>query len=159
MDDIWTLVRFGHLLGVILWVGGIILMGAVIVPVARGLNDVATSRDIITTAARRFAVVGGIAWVLLLVTGFGLLDHRNIKVSELTDTEYGTRILVKLILLVLMGIVAAVHSAWQGPAKRRAETVGDEATVKRLRIARIASDSFLLLGSLAALWLAVSLIP
>src|SRR3546814_6907351 len=56
MDDIWTLVRFGHLLGVVLWVGGIILMGAIIVPVARGLHDRATSRGIITAAARRFGI-------------------------------------------------------------------------------------------------------
>ena len=159
MDDIWTLVRFGHLLGVVLWVGGIILMGAVIVPVARGLHDRATSRGIIQAAARRFGIVGGIAWVLILVTGMGLLDHRGIKMGELTDTEYGTRILVKLILLVLMGIVAVVHATWQGPAKTRAEAAGDEATAKRLRIMGIAFDSFLLLGSLAALWLAVSLIP
>ncbi len=159
MDDLWTLVRFGHVLGVTLWVGGIILMGAVMVPAARALNDRDTARSVIRNTARRFGMVGGIAWVLILVTGMGLLSHRNIEMSELTESEYGQRVLAKLILLLAMGVIAGLHALWQGPSVQRAENEGDAAAARRWRIVGGVFDGLLLLGSLAALWLAVSLIP
>lgn len=159
MDDLWTLVRFGHVLGVALWVGGIIIMGAVMVPAARALNDRETARTVIRNIARRFGMVGGIAWVLILVTGMGLISHRDLEMSELADSDYGRRILAKLILLVAMGVIAGLHAAWQGPAVQRAEAAGDAEAARRWRIVGGVFDALLLLGSLAALWLAVSLIP
>lgn len=159
MDDLWTLVRFGHVLGVTLWVGGIILMGAVMVPAARALNDRETARTVIRNTARRFGMAGGVAWVLILVTGMGLLSHRNLSVGDLTDSEYGRRILAKLVLLLAMGVIAGLHAAWQGPMVSRAEEAGDADGARRWRIVGGVFDALLLLGSLAALWLAVSLVP
>lgn len=159
MDDLWTLVRFGHLLGVTLWVGGIVIMGAVMVPAARALNDRDTARTVIRAIARRFGVVGGIAWVLILVTGMGLISHRNLEVSELADSDYGRRILAKLVLLLAMGVIAGLHAMWQGPMVQRAEAEGDAQAARRWRIVGGVFDGLLLLGSLAALWLAASLIP
>ena len=159
VDDLWTLVRFGHLLGVAVWVGGIILMGAVVVPAARAFNDRATARTLIVAAARRFGMVAGAAWVLIFVTGFGLISHRNLSMADLPDSEYGQRLLAKIVLLVLMGVVALLHATWQGPSVSRAEAAGDAAGARRWRIIGAVFDGLLLLGSLAALWLAVSLIP
>lgn len=155
MDDLWTLVRFGHVLGVTLWLGGMIVMGAVVVPVARAAGD----RTLITRAARRFGVAGAAAWLLILVTGFGLIDHRGLSLGDLPDSEYGQRVLAKLVLLLAMGVVVALHAAWQGPHVSRALEAGDEDGARRWRILGAVFDSALLLGSLAALWLAVSLVP
>lgn len=155
VDDLWTLVRFGHVLGVTLWLGGMIVMGAVVVPVARAAGD----RTLITRAARRFGVVGAAAWLLILVTGFGLIDHRGLSVGALPDSEYGQRVLAKLVLLLAMGVVVALHAAWQGPHVSRALEAGDDEAARRWRILGAVFDSALLLGSLAALWLAVSLVP
>ncbi len=151
--------RFGHLIGVVLWLGGMIMMGAVLVPVARAIDDRERSRALIRQAARRFGIVGGIGWVFLLVTGFGLLDHRGISISELPDSEYGQRVMIKLILLLVMGIIVVLHAAWQGQRVTRADAAGDTVGARRWRILGGVFDSLLLLGSLAALWLAVSLIP
>jgi putative copper export protein len=155
VDDLWTLVRFGHVLGVTLWLGGMIVMGAVVVPIARAAGD----RGLITRAARRFGVLGAAAWVLILATGFGLIEHRGLSVADLPDTEYGRRVLAKLILLLAMGVVVALHAAWQGPRVTRSVEAGDERAARRWRILGVVFDSALLLGSLAALWLAVSLVP
>lgn len=155
MDDLWTLVRFGHVLGVTLWIGGMIVMGAVVVPVARAAGD----RGLITRAARRFGILGGAAWLLILVTGFGLIDHRGLTLADLPDSEYGQRVLAKLVLLLAMGVVVALHAAWQGPRVTRAAEAGDDDAARRWRMLGVVFDSALLLGSLAALWLAVSLMP
>jgi uncharacterized membrane protein len=159
VDDIWTLVRFGHVLGVALWLGGMIVLAAVVLPAARGGGDPAAARAMITRAARRFGIVGGVAWLLILVTGFGLLEHRGLSVADLTASEYGRRILAKLVLLLVLGVIVLAHALWQGPRVRRAEAAQDAGALRRWRIVGGVFDAVLLLGSLAALWLAVSLIP
>jgi putative copper export protein len=158
MDDVDTLIRFLHLLGVAVWIGGIVFLGAVAVPVARMGGDRVRTRELITRVARRFAVVAGAAWVLIFATGMAILGRRDISLSELPDTEWGTRVLVKLILLLAMGVAVLLHAVWQGPRVRKAEEAGDTAAARRWKIAGAVFDSFTLLGSLAVLWLAASLV-
>ena len=157
MDDVWTLVRFVHLLAVATWIGGMVFLGAVAVPVARAAGGDA-SRRLITSVARRFAPVAGAAWIAILVTGMGLLDHRGLSLRDLPDTGYGQRVLAKLCLLLAIGVIAVLHGLWQGPRVRRAEEAGDPEAARRWRIAGALLDGAMLLGSLAALWLAVSLV-
>lgn len=157
-DDLWTLVRFLHLLGAASWVGGMIVLGAVAVPAARAAGDPTAGRRVITSAARRFGVVGALAWIVLLGTGFALLDDRGLGLGDLTDSDYGRRVLAKIFLLLAMGVVSLLHGLWQGPHVRRAEAAGDPAEARRWRLLGAAFDGFLLLAALATLWLAVSLV-
>lgn len=157
-DDVWTLVRFLHVLGAACWVGGMIVLGAVAVPAARRAGDRAASRRVITSAARRFGAVGALAFGVLVATGLALIDQRGISLAELPDSEYGRRILAKIGLLAAMGVVTVAHGLWQGPRVRRAEEAGDLAAARRWRLVGAAFDGFLLLAALATLWLAVSLV-
>ena len=157
-DDLWTLARFLHVLGAAAWVGGMIVLGAVAVPAARAAGDRTAGRRVLTTAARRFGVVGGLAWVVLLGTGFALMDHRGLTLADLPDSDYGRRLLAKIGLLLAMGVVTLLHGLWQGPRVRRAEEAGDAAAARRWRLTGAAFDAFLLLAALATLWLAVSLV-
>jgi len=159
MDGVWTLVRFGHLIGVATWIGGMVFLGAVAVPVARAAGGAEAGRQLIATVARRFAPVAGAAWILILGTGMGLIHHRGLSLGDLPDTDYGQRILTKLVILLSIGVLAVVHGLWQGPRVRRAQDAGDLATARRLRIVGGVIDALMLVGSLAALWLAASLIP
>lgn len=158
-DDVWTLVRFLHVLAAASWVGGMIVLGAVAVPAARHAGDRAAGRRVITAAARRFGVIGALAFAVLVATGFALIDHRGIAVGDLGDSEYGRRVLAKIGLLAAMGVVTLAHGLWQGPRVRRAEEAGDPAAARRWRLLGAAFDGFLLLAALATLWLAVSLVP
>lgn len=158
-DDLWTLVRFLHVLGAACWVGGMITLGVVAVPAARLAGDRSAGRRVITSAARRFGAVGALAFAVLIATGFGLIHQRGIAVGDLGESDYGRRILAKMGLLVAMGVVTLVHALWQGPRVRRAEEADDLATARRWRLLGAAFDGFLLLAALAALWLAVSLVP
>lgn len=157
MDDIWTLVRWVHLLGVATWLGGMLFLGLVVVPVVRANGGLQASRDLVTSIGRRFGMVGGVAWAAILVSGFGLLHHRGVEPSELTDSDYGRRVLIKLVLLLSIGVAVAVHSFVQGPRVRRAEAAGDLADQRRWKMIGGMLDGFMLLATVIALWLAASL--
>lgn len=158
-DDIWTLVRFLHVLGAATWVGGMIAIGAVAVPAARAAGDREAGRRVMTAAGRRFGVFGALAWAVILGSGFGLIHHRGLELSDLPDSDYGRRILIKICLLAAMGVVTVLHSLWQGPRARRLEEAGDLAGARRWRLIGAGFDGFLLIAALATLWLAVSLVP
>ncbi len=154
-----TFVRFLHLFAVTFWIGGMVFLGAVAVPVARATGGPEGSRALIRNVARRFGILGGVAWLVIFVTGFGLMSHRNIKMSQITETAYGQKILTKLILLILAGVVVVIHAMWQGPAVHRAEQAGDEARAKKLKAIGGMLDGVILLLTLAALAVAATLIP
>jgi uncharacterized membrane protein len=159
VDDVWTLVRWLHLGGVAMWLGGMLFLGLVVVPVVRANGGLQASRALVTAIARRFGVVGGAAWVLILVTGFALLDHRGLSPSDLPDSEYGRRVLAKLVLLLLVGVVVVLHAWVQGPRVRRAEAQDDAGSARRWKAIGGVMDGFMLLATLAALWLGASLVP
>lgn len=159
MDDAWTLVRFLHLGAVATWLGGMIFLGAVVVPVVRASGGLERSRDLVTAVARRFGVVGGVAWLVILVTGFLLLDHRGLGLSDLPDSEYGRRVLTKLVLLIAVGVAVVFHALVQGPRVRQAERASDAVARRRWQIVGGLLDGFMLLATLTALWLGASLVP
>jgi putative copper export protein len=138
---------------------GVLVLGVVAVPAARLAGDRTAGRRVVTSAARRFGVVGALAFAVLIATGFGLIHHRGIAISDLGQSDYGRRILAKMGLLATMGVVTLMHSLWQGPRVRRAEEAGSPAAARRWRLLGAAFDGFLLLAALATLWLAVSLVP
>lgn len=158
MDDLDTLVRFLHLVGVTTWVGGLVFLGGVAVPVARMNPDPAQKRALITAIARRFGKAAAVAWLLILVTGMALMHHRGVSFSDVGSSEYVDRIFTKFLLLMAMGVVAVLHSFWQGPKVRRAEEAGDPETARKWKILGACFDGFTLIASFACLWLAVSLV-
>lgn len=98
-----------HILGATVWVGGLIVVGA-LVPAIRDVTD---DRTVIRAVARRFGVVSWIALAVQVVTGSLLLfDH-----------VWSTTLSVKISLVMLSAILAAWHSLAardQSPAVRGA---------------------------------------
>ena len=96
--DVESLRLFLHVLGATVWVGGQIVLGA-LVPVLRKAGA-----DVPRSAARQFGRVGWAAYALLLVTGgWNLVDH---------DTDrhgFAATLSVKLVFVVLSGVAAFVH--------------------------------------------------
>lgn len=70
-----------------------------------------------TSAGRRFGVLGVVACVVLLGSGFGLLHHRHLDLGDLPDSEYGRRLIAKICMLAAMGVVTGLHALWQGPRR------------------------------------------
>jgi uncharacterized membrane protein len=67
----WHLIRWLHLLSMGFFVGGQLMLAAVVVPVVRGGED----REPMRRVARRFGVASAIAILVLAVTGALMASH------------------------------------------------------------------------------------
>ncbi|MBI4608366.1 MAG: DUF4149 domain-containing protein [Candidatus Rokubacteria bacterium] len=65
--------RWLHVLGAVTWLGGMLFIALVLVPVARGVQDPRLRADLISQSGRRFRTVGWIALAVLVVTGIANL--------------------------------------------------------------------------------------
>ena len=90
----WVIVRTLHLLAMAFFVGGQLMLAAVVVPAARG-------SEAIKVAARRFGVGTLIAIGVLLATGIPMASHFH-------DWDDG-KLQAKLTLVVIVGALIAWH--------------------------------------------------
>jgi uncharacterized membrane protein len=93
----WNGVLWLHLLGMAFFVGGQLMLAAVVVPVLRRLPD----REPLRAAARRFGAGTLIAFGVLILSGAALASHEH-KWSDST-------LQVKLGLVALVGVLIGVH--------------------------------------------------
>jgi uncharacterized membrane protein len=93
----WNGVLWLHLLGMAFFVGGQLMLGAVVVPALRDLEDRAPLR----AAARRFGIGTVIAFAVLIASGAALAGHEH-KWSDST-------LHVKMALVALVGVLIAAH--------------------------------------------------
>jgi uncharacterized membrane protein len=96
----WNGVLWLHLLAMAFFVGGQLMLAAVVVPALRGLPD----REPIRAAARRFGIGTLVAIGVLVVTGAALASHNH-------DWKNST-LQAKLGLVVLVGILIGAHMRW-----------------------------------------------
>jgi putative copper export protein len=96
-----TIRLFLHVFAASIWVGGQIVLGA-LVPKLRQVSPDATK-----AAARGFATVAWPAYAVVILTGFWNLAE--IDVAN-TSTSYQITIFVKIVLAVATGAAAAAHS-------------------------------------------------
>jgi uncharacterized membrane protein len=93
----WNGVLWLHLLAMAFFVGGQLMLAAIVVPVLRGAGD----RSALRAAARRFGIGTLIAIGVLVITGAMLASHLH-RWSDST-------LQVKLSLVVLVGVLIGVH--------------------------------------------------
>ena len=112
------LVRSLHLIGAAVWVGGMVMLGLAVGAARRTVAD-SERVALFRALGRRFLVAGGIAMAVLIATGTDMAADRLGAWSDLTDTDYGERLLAKLV--VVAGVIALTlfHSLVQGPALTR----------------------------------------
>jgi len=97
----WDTVRlFLHVLAATVWVGGQITLAA-LVPVLRRLGA-----EIPRAAARRFNQVAWPAFAVLIVTGI----WNVIAVRSQIHGSYETTLIVKLVVVAISGVTAALHA-------------------------------------------------
>jgi uncharacterized membrane protein len=137
-------VRFVHLLAVVTWVGGMLFIALVLVPVTRRLDDAALRTRLVQDTGRRFRTVGWIALGLLVATGLGSLVLR----PELLGAP---RFRAKLGLVVLALALGAVHDFVLGPRAGRPGA----APSARVRASWIARVNVLVALAIVALGLAL----
>ena len=98
-----------HLLGVSVWIGGQIVLAA-LVPVARAVGP-----DVPRRLARRFGQVAWPFFALAVVTGIWNLTQ--VHVSDHT-VGYQITLAVKLLLVAVSGVTAFLHGLVPNPVAR-----------------------------------------
>jgi putative copper export protein len=92
-----TLVRFLHLVSVAFFVGGQLMLVAVVVPAIRRHGTDAAMRE----AARRFGMGSGVTLLVLVATGVVMASHFD---------RWGSSVLhAKLAVLVFVGVLLGLH--------------------------------------------------
>lgn len=91
----WELVRFLHLLGIALFVGGQLMLVLVVTPSLRG-QDPALMRG----AAKRFGIVSVAALVLIIATGAAMASH----FQRWSDNTLHWKIGLLILVFVLTGL-------------------------------------------------------
>ena len=93
----WTVVRFLHIVAIVFFVGGQAVLVAAVAPAVRSLGNEETMRSI----ARRFGIGSAVALAVAVASGVAMASHFSLWGSDVLQA--------KLMLLVLIGILAALH--------------------------------------------------
>jgi uncharacterized membrane protein len=97
----WNVVLGLHLLAMAFFIGGQLMLAAVVVPVLRGGEADSPQRAALRAAARRFGIGTLIAVLVLIVTGVAMASHFELWSNSTLH--------IKLALVVFVGALIAVH--------------------------------------------------
>jgi copper transport protein len=142
-----------HLLGVAVWVGGLVGLVFLAFPATRGVSE--TDRvGLMAPVVSRFSDFALVAVAVIVASGVlrGYLEIRSIE--ELTGSSYGLTLLVKLAAFLPLVGLGAINNRWTKPRIERAAAAGAPSrqlsTLRRLVTVEIALG-VLILGITAAL--------
>ncbi|OGL17383.1 MAG: hypothetical protein A3F92_05195 [Candidatus Rokubacteria bacterium RIFCSPLOWO2_12_FULL_71_22] len=108
MRTLSLLLRWLHVLAAVTWLGGMLFVALVLVPVTRRLDDPALRARLMHLTGVRFRTVGWIALALLVATGVGnLLVYPAFLASP--------RLHAKLALVLLALVLSVLHDFVLGP--------------------------------------------
>ena len=120
MRDLYLVSVYVHLLCTAIWIGGILFLVLVVVPVLRRPELRAQAPALFATTGRRFRSVGWATLIALVATGLTQTAYRAGGLATLRDPvwwslPFGRILGIKLTLVALTLTIAAVHDFWIGP--------------------------------------------
>ena len=99
-----------HFIAAAIWVGGSIFIGIVFSPLLKTITTSLEERmKIMIRVGRRFNKIAVPSLIILMVTG---LYNSHVLLSKpelLVATSYGTFLIIKIILVILLIIIYAIH--------------------------------------------------
>jgi putative copper resistance protein D len=134
-----------HVLAALLWLGGMLFLGAVGAPVLRAVEPPELRQRLFHLLGERFRTVGWSMIALLLVTGVVNMHYRGLLRWEgvlgsaaFWRTALGAALAWKLATVAFMVVASAVHDFALGPRAGRATPGSAEAIALRTRAAWLA---------------------
>lgn len=167
MFTIWSVIRWIHLLAAIAWIGGMLFIVLVLMPVLRSALPTTERTLLFARVGRRYGTLSWISLTLLVVTGFLNGERRGIRWTHLLDSDYGQTLALKLLLVAIVIVITLIHAIFFGPRitalAERARILDVDGTAgssdsKRLQVASIALSAVNLLLNLIIVLLAASLV-
>jgi uncharacterized membrane protein len=132
-----------HLVAVAIWIGGMVFLALVVVPITRRPEHQRIAISLISQTGRRFRWVGWGCLIVLLLSGTVNLAYRGFGWAEVWNGHlftglFGHTLAIKLFCVALILLLSAVHDFVVGP---RATAVGQAApgSSEAIRLRRQAS--------------------
>lgn len=128
------LLAWVHLLAAVVWVGGMMFLSFILVPVFKRGTFGADRRVLFQTLARRFRITVWGSIFLLVITGMLLVSS---KTGTLAEPEgWRTVLTTKLWLVAVLIGLTGVHDFWLGPlvGRLRKESLDSPSSADQLLI-------------------------
>lgn len=110
MSLVDALIMWAHLVAASIWVGGSIFIGIVLAPLLKTISDSVEGRlSIMIRVGRKFNTIGVPSLIILIITGIYNSVGVIVKPSLILSTSYGIILLIKVILVILLIIIFAIH--------------------------------------------------
>lgn len=122
-----TFLLYVHVLGVVVWLGGMLFLVLVLNPVLRRAIEGPERYALLGAVARRFRDVGWLALGAIGVSGIAMLVRYTMGGLPLMQTRFGQVLLVKLALVGAIVGLSVLHDFFIGP--RLVEYVGRLSTL------------------------------
>lgn len=159
---------FLHLLAAVVWVGGLLFLALVAIPVLRGLAD-RQRAELVARMGERFRPVAWACIGLLISTGVLNLAYRGVSwesvlTGQLWQSPFGQILAWKLTLVALLVALSAWHDFFLGPRSTQLARAPNGEDQLRVRLRRRAAwvgrvNALLALAVLAAAVMLVRGIP
>jgi putative copper export protein len=105
-----AIITWIHLIAAAIWVGGSLFIGIVFSPLLKTMtNSVEERMQIMIRVGRRFNKVAVPSLIILMVTGLYSSHVLLSKPDLLVATSYGTFLIIKMILVIALIIIYAIH--------------------------------------------------
>ncbi len=132
-----------HVLAAMVWVGGMLFLVFVLVPVLRGSATPQEAARFVKATGQRFRSVGWLALCVLVATGFTNVFLRGISHHDLVDgafwtSTWGHILGAKLVLVATVLILSLVHDFRVGPSASEALRA-DPTSPEALKLRKAAS--------------------
>ncbi|MBI4483543.1 MAG: DUF4149 domain-containing protein [Acidobacteria bacterium] len=132
-----------HLLAATVWIGGMVFLSAVLVPVTRREECRGIAASLIQWTGRRFRWVGWLCFGVLFVTGVLNLAYRgfgwgDLWSGQLWQGDFGRVLAIKLLLVAVILLISALHDFVMGP-RATASWRHNPASADAVRLRRQAS--------------------
>jgi putative copper export protein len=110
MSLVDALIMWAHLIAASIWVGGSIFIGIVLAPLLKTISDSIEGRlSIMIRVGRKFNRIGVPSLIVLIATGIYNSVEFIVKPQLILSTNYGIVLLVKIMLVIILIIIFAVH--------------------------------------------------
>ncbi len=105
-----AIINWIHLVSAAVWVGGTLFIGAVLAPLLKKMSMPLEERiQMMVLVGRRFNKIAVPSLIILIVTGLYNSQQVITNPDSLLSTSYGSFLLVKIILVIVLIIAFIVH--------------------------------------------------
>lgn len=108
-----------HLLGVVIWVGGLVSLALLAPQIARTASSLSArdqgGTELLGTLLRRYSLLAGLALVTVVASGVVNAEVRVGSFVQLFTTEYGLLLVAKIAATVVLAALGWMHRSWVIP--------------------------------------------